>query len=105
MGKIAVLILVVVAVMLVLRLIGNAKRRPDDDPAKTGQEGQGGKARNHGRGDRGDGGDRDERRDSGELMMSCSVCGIHVPASDAIFARGKVFCSADHRDAAERHGG
>jgi uncharacterized protein len=101
MGKIAVLVLVVVAVMLVLRLIGSAKRRVDDS-----SEGASGESRpGSGQGDRGEHNERDERRDSGELMMSCSVCGVHVPASDAVFARGKVFCSADHRDAAERHGG
>jgi hypothetical protein len=35
-------------------------------------------------------------------MMSCTVCGTHVPASDALFARGKVFCSAEHRDIVAR---
>ena len=34
-------------------------------------------------------------------MMSCAVCGVHLPASDAVFARGKVFCGADHRDVDE----
>jgi hypothetical protein len=101
MGKIAVLILVVVAVMLVLRLIGKPRRRVGDGSStdEPGSSGQG-----HGRGE-GDRGDRDAPRDSGELMMSCSVCGVHVPASAAIFARGKVFCGTDHRDAAERHDG
>lgn len=98
MGKIAALVLVVVAVMLVLRLIGNAKRRVDDSSGGAA----GGSRPGTGQGERGD---REERRDGGELMMSCSVCGVHVPASDAVFARGKVFCSTDHRDAAERHGG
>ena len=101
MGKIAALILVVVAVMLVLRLIGNAKRRVEED-SSTGASGD--SRPGHVKGER-DRGERDERRDGGELMMSCSVCGVHVPASDAVFARGKVFCSADHRDAAERHDG
>jgi hypothetical protein len=97
MGKIVALVLVVVAVMLVLRLIGSAKRRVDDPAAGD----PGGSRPGGGQRDRPD---REERRDGGELMMSCSVCGVHVPASDAIFAHGKVFCSADHRDAAERHG-
>lgn len=102
MGKIVALVLVVVAVMLVLRLIGSAKRRVDDG-SSAGAPGSSGPG--HGRGER-DRGDRDEPpRDGGELMMSCAVCGVHVPASDAIFARGKVFCSTDHRDAAERHDG
>ena len=101
MGKIAALVLVVVAVMLVLRLIGNAKRRVDDPSAGAA----GGAPAGQGQRERGDRGDPDQRRDNGELMMSCSVCGVHVPASDAVFAHGKVFCSTDHRDAAERHGG
>jgi len=100
MGKIAALVLVVVAVMLVLRMIGSAKRRADDSSASA----PGGSPPGGGQGDRGDRGDPEVRRDRGELMMSCAVCGVHVPASDAVFAHGKVFCSADHRDAAERHG-
>jgi|SoiMethySBSTD1v2_1073268.scaffolds.fasta_scaffold4505769_2 uncharacterized protein len=95
MGKIAIWILVVVAVMLVLRSIGTKKRRVDDASSEAGP---GGSRRAQERGDRGE-----ERRDSGELMMSCAVCGIHVPASDAVFARGKVFCSTDHRDTDERN--
>ena len=34
-----------------------------------------------------------------ELMMSCAVCGVHLPASDAVFARGRVYCGPEHRDA------
>jgi len=96
MGKIAFWILVAVAVMLVLRLIGTKKRPLDDKSAP--EAGPGSSRRSQEKGD------HDDRRDSGELMMSCAVCGIHVPTSDAVFARGKVFCSADHRDANERDG-
>ena len=94
MGKIAIWILIALAVMLVLRLIGTNKRRVNDAATPPGQGG-GQRAR------QADGRD-EERRDGGELMMSCTVCGIHIPASDAVFARGKVFCSADHRDLAGR---
>jgi uncharacterized protein len=94
MGKIAIWILIALAVMLVLRLIGTSKRRVDDAASKPGPDGQGRARQADGRGE--------ERRDGGELMMSCAVCGIHIPASDAVFARGKVFCGADHRDLAER---
>jgi uncharacterized protein len=96
MGKIAFWILVAVAVMLVLRLIGTKKQSLDDKSAQGA--GHGGSPRSQQKGD------HDDRRDSGELMMSCAVCGIHVPASDAVFARGKVFCSADHRDANDPDG-
>ena len=39
-----------------------------------------------------------QTRNPGELMMSCAVCGVHIPASDAVFAHGKVFCGPEHRD-------
>jgi hypothetical protein len=29
-------------------------------------------------------------------MMSCAVCGVHLPASEAIFAHGHVFCCEEH---------
>jgi hypothetical protein len=38
------------------------------------------------------------RNSGGELMMTCAVCDVHLPSSDAVFARGKVFCSPEHRD-------
>ena len=98
MGKIAFWILVAVAVMLVLRLIGtNEAASWTTSPRRSRARRFAAFAARQG--------DRDDRRDSGELMMSCAVCGIHVPASDAVFARGKVYCSADHRDAADRDGG
>jgi len=30
-------------------------------------------------------------------MVSCSVCGMHMPASEALPGRGGQFCSAAHR--------
>jgi uncharacterized protein len=92
MGKIAIWILIAVAVMLVLRLIGTGKRRVADDDATPG------KGRSN-RSDRSESGDDERQRNPGELMMSCAVCGVHIPASDAIFAHGKVFCGPEHRDA------
>lgn len=35
-----------------------------------------------------------------EQIVSCSHCGVHLPASEAIDAPGGPFCSAAHRDAA-----
>ena len=90
MGKIAIWILVALAVMLVLRLIAANKRREDAAPSRPDKPGQGGGRRAQEK--------DDERRDAGELMMSCAVCGVHIPASDAVFARGKVFCGPEHRD-------
>jgi uncharacterized protein len=97
MGKIAIWILVAVAVMLVLRMIAGHKRRADRteagsdaDPAARGKSGRPGSRD-----------EADSRGPGGELMMSCAVCGVHLPASDAVFARGKVYCGAEHRDADE----
>ena len=87
MGKIAIWILIAVAVMLLLRLIGTAKRGGAADRTASGSGASG----------RRDSKDAAAERD-GELMMSCAVCGIHIPSSDAVFARGKVFCGPEHRD-------
>ncbi|MBA3479129.1 MAG: hypothetical protein H0T52_12155 [Lautropia sp.] len=87
MGKIAIWILVAIAVMLVLRLIAANKRKVGADPAAAGKVGS-----------RRPENDAQPRGSAGELMMSCAVCDIHLPASDAVFARGKVFCSPEHRD-------
>ena len=90
MGKIAIWILIAVAVMLVLRMIGTAKRRVADDDPAPGKSGS-----NHSD----SGANDDERqRNPGELMMSCAVCGVHIPASDAVVAHGTVFCGPAHRD-------
>ncbi len=31
-----------------------------------------------------------------EQMVSCARCGIYVPASEAIFRTGKVYCCEEH---------
>ncbi len=36
-----------------------------------------------------------------EAMVACAHCGVHLPRSDALTARGLHYCSAAHRDAAE----
>jgi uncharacterized protein len=54
---------------------------------------------------------RDARRDSAgapaggtpvEDMVACAHCGVHLPASLALQAQGRSFCSAAHRDAGPR---
>jgi len=89
MGKIAIWILIAVAVILLLRLIGTGKQRVAGDDAAPGKGGS----------KRSDSSDDERQRNPGELMMSCAVCGVHIPASDALFAHGKVFCGPEHRDA------
>ena len=93
MGKIAIWILVAIAIMLVLRLIAAGKKPPAGEKPGGGQAG--------GAGSRGNRDDREQRGKAGELMMSCAVCGVHLPSSEAVFAHGKVFCGTEHRDVHE----
>ncbi len=30
-------------------------------------------------------------------MLTCAVCGTHVPESEAVHAAGKTYCSEEHR--------
>ena len=89
MAKLALWVLVVVAVMLLVRALGPGKRRVGGRESGSGP-GSGAKPP--------DPGDPQPRGNPGELMMGCAVCGVHVPSSDAVFARGKVYCGTDHRD-------
>jgi uncharacterized protein len=95
MGKIAIWILIIIAVMLVLRLIAVKKRPVDEDGKEAGTT----------RRRRGSKDDIEPRGNAGELMMSCAVCGIHLPSSEAVFAHGKVFCGPEHRDVEEARRG
>ena len=38
----------------------------------------------------------------GEDMVRCSICGVHLPASEAVTSRGDFFCSKEHLQIAER---
>ena len=89
-----VLILVILLLMRVVtgsgsRLEARAKR---DDGARASRTGSGAA---QGRSSTRPG---DEQRRPQELMLRCTVCGVHMPASDAIFAGGRVYCGAEHRD-------
>ena len=33
-----------------------------------------------------------------EEMVSCAQCGVHLPRSEALAARGLHYCSGSHRD-------
>ena len=37
------------------------------------------------------------RAQSGKDMVRCAHCGLHIPASEAIRADGKTYCSDEHR--------
>jgi len=54
---------------------------------------------------------RDARRDNTgapganaplEDMVACAHCGVHLPASLALQAQGRSYCSAAHRDVGPR---
>ena len=49
------------------------------------------------RGFRRDGEARREPPADGERMVDCSQCGVHLPVSEAVEARGRYFCSDEHR--------
>jgi uncharacterized protein len=42
--------------------------------------------------------------DGAETMVECARCGVHLPRSDALAARGLHYCSPAHRDAAPSDG-
>ena len=105
MGKLAIWILVALAALLIFRVLSLGKIRPrrPDGEASSGGSPPGG-ASPAGRGAAGersgadDGARAGERQ--GELIMACAVCGVHVPASEALYARGRVYCCEAHRDEA-----
>lgn len=35
------------------------------------------------------------------IMLSCSVCGVHVPDNEAVAGQRGAYCSAEHRRQAE----
>ena len=88
MGKIALWIVVIIVVMLLVRAL--KPRRGNDagagDKTAAGSRGRDGDRAAEGAGTR------------GELMMSCAVCGVHLPKSDAVAgADGLPYCSQEHR--------
>jgi uncharacterized protein len=44
------------------------------------------------------GGARGNAVGSAEDMVACAHCGVHLPRSEALAARGLHYCSAAHRD-------
>lgn len=82
MGKIVFWILVVLAVMLLFRQLGPRKAvRRRGAAAGGGAEGDG-----------------QEQLPTHDVMLACTICDLHLPASEAIFSGGKVYCCEAHRD-------
>jgi uncharacterized protein len=36
-----------------------------------------------------------------QIMVSCAVCGVHLPQSDAVLGKSKHYCSLAHRQQQE----
>lgn len=94
--KFLIWIILGIVVLLLMRLLSPAGKRGAGDPARTGRPGSGAGAAG-GAADRPQG--TDDRGQGRELMLQCKVCGVHIPSSDAVFARGRVYCGSEHRDA------
>jgi uncharacterized protein len=92
MGKFLVWAGIALAAWVFWRFVLVGRRRVREDAERGGADASGA-ARD---GDRAPGGG--ERIPAPESMMQCSVCGVHLPASEARFARGRVYCSDAHRD-------
>jgi len=89
MGKFLVWVGIGLAAWVFWRFVLVGRRRVRDDAERDGTAGAGGDAQ----AEKGA-----ERIPAPEAMMQCAVCGVHLPASEARFARGRVYCSDAHRD-------
>jgi uncharacterized protein len=99
MGKLLSWVVLAALVYLAYRVLLVSKRRAERarDPAervrdddRRGRNGASGPA-------------RDGQADpAGERMVACAHCGVYLPASEALEAAGRSFCSAAHRDAGPR---
>lgn len=89
MGKVLVWVGIALAVWLVWRFVVLSQRR-SGRAAQAGDDAAAPKA--------GDAGRDPQAGPTPELMMQCAVCGLHLPGSEARFAKGRVYCSDAHRD-------
>lgn len=81
-GKIIFWILIGLAALALFRHFGAAARRRRNaaGSARPAQSGEPGRAPTH------------------DVMLSCHVCNLHLPASEALFAKGRVYCCQAHMD-------
>ena len=94
MGKLLGWVLVGLLVWVVWRFMVISKRRAER--ARGGEsagEASGGDASPSSQGGRRDTPVTDK---TPEMMMQCVVCGVHLPATEALFSGGRVFCSEAH---------
>jgi uncharacterized protein len=99
MGKLLGWVLVGLLVWVVWRFMVISKRRAERaNASKSASESAGESA-----GDEASPSSQGARRDTPVtdktpvMMMQCVVCGVHLPATEALFSGGKVFCSEAHR--------
>lgn len=99
MGKLLSWVVLAVLVYLAYRVLRVSKRRAERarDAAERVRDAPQ-RARN-GESVRGRDGVADP---AGERMVACAHCGVYLPASEALEAGGRSFCSAAHRDAGPR---
>ncbi len=95
MGKLLGWVLVGLLVWVVWRFMVISKRRAERaNASKSASDSAGGEASPSSQGARRDTPVTDK---TPVMMMQCVVCGVHLPATDALFSGGKVFCSEAHR--------
>lgn len=80
-------VIVLVAVVALVWLLLGGRSRAVRGPARRTPSGSKGSAR------------------TAEGMVACAHCGVHLPESEALRLGTRVFCSAEHRDAAAREPG
>ncbi|MDO4230644.1 MAG: PP0621 family protein [Lautropia sp.] len=84
MGKIIFWILIGMAALALFRHFGAAARRRRNAagaarPAQTDDAAA-------------------SRAPTHDVMLACHVCRVHLPASEALFAHGRVYCCQAHMD-------
>jgi uncharacterized protein len=95
MGKLLGWVLVGLLVWVVWRFMVISKRRAERARGnESAGESSGGNASPSSEGGRSDTPVADK---TPEMMMQCVVCGVHLPATEALFSGGRVFCSETHR--------
>lgn len=85
MGKLFFWFIVGVLVMLLLRHFGTTSRlRRQSGDAAAGRV------------------DASTQPAATDVILACHVCGVHLPAAEAVFAHGRVYCCDEHRQQ-DRH--
>ncbi|HVL54896.1 MAG TPA: PP0621 family protein [Burkholderiaceae bacterium] len=90
MGKLLFWIAVAIIIYVIWTLVRISRRREERERAA----GNGSRRADSARGD----GDRPQI----ETMVQCAACDVHLPASEAVYSRGRAYCGPAHRDLDER---